>query len=284
MALSPRSIRRNVVKIEANHAGIQERFKVELTPFLEKMTWGQNETILDHGYDSGKKALDILAPIVEKYGSTVYVLDNCPYSIEYASNNYSHPNLKHMLGDLSLSPGTLGDLKFNKIFSIYGFYFIQDYKSALKSMYDHLLPGGEAFFMIPIKSPIFDLDRVLVKHPQWAEHAEGRILTVPNFADGGKEHSGKLKDAFIETGFELKEFVMQDVKHPFKNVKEYADFCSALNPFMLLLPKKSQDELEAFYYKHFLETKTETYTPGVNSPDSEYVCHYTTAYVLVKRP
>jgi len=284
MALSPRSIRRNVVKIEANHAGIQERFKVELTPFLEKMTWGQNETILDHGYNSGKKAFDILAPLAEKYGSTVYVVDNCPHTIDHAKTNYPHANLVHMHGDLSLPPGSLGDLKFNKIFSLYGFYFTHDYKSALKSMYDHLLPGGEGFFMIPTKSPIFGLDKLLVNHPEWAKHAEN-IFTVPDFVDDdGKENSGKLKDAIIEIGFEIKEYEVIEVKETFNNINEVADFSSCMNPFLLLLPKKSHDELEEFYYKYFLETKTETYTPGVDSPDEPYTWPYTSAHVLVKKP
>lgn len=128
MASSPKPVRRNIVKLEETHRGAQDTIKETLPKIVKQMTWGPNEIILDHGYNSGTKVFENLAPLAEKTGSTIYVLDNCSHTIEHVKTKFPNAKIQYILGDLSLPPGTLGELKFNKVFSLYGIYYTPDYK------------------------------------------------------------------------------------------------------------------------------------------------------------
>jgi SAM-dependent methyltransferase len=277
-----RSVRRNPKKFqEIGGAGMSHIAQL-LPPIVAKMTWGQNETILEHSYHGAKYVQGALLPKVEETGSTMYKVDNCFDTIEFHKHHHHHNNIKHIHGDMNLGSGVLGDLKFNKIFSIYGLFITPDYRQALKNMYEHLLPGGEVYFMVPIHSVKLNLNKSIYESPKWNDMSEH--LSNPDYIwENGEEHHDKLRQAFVETGFEVKEFEFAEYTRTVASARIATHALLSALPFIEHLNAEEYAEIEEYGLKFLLEN-TPGFTPGPNAAEEEYTFTHKLALIYGSKP
>jgi len=67
----------------------------------------------------------------------------------------------------------LKGVKWDKIFSLSTLNYDRRYRESLEKMFEALVPGGQAVFIICSKTDAYDTHKHLKEHPDW-EHADVR--------------------------------------------------------------------------------------------------------------
>ena len=77
--------------------------------------------------DQGQQATNTfcLSPINDSY---IHAVDISPKMVEYAKSHFSHPRVSYTVGNILSNDFPLANLMFDKIFSVYVFYYVKDYR------------------------------------------------------------------------------------------------------------------------------------------------------------
>src|SRR5437016_4855397 len=117
----------------------------EYVPELIKtMKWTrEKEEILDYGCGAGSVTCKYFLPMAIQYNSSITAIDISDKMIEYANKFNAHPRIQYSCGTIMSEDFPLKDKQFDKIFSVYVFHFIKDYRKAFQNFYQILKPGGQ---------------------------------------------------------------------------------------------------------------------------------------------
>uniref|UniRef100_A0A023F6L1 Putative farnesoic acid o-methyltransferase n=1 Tax=Triatoma infestans TaxID=30076 RepID=A0A023F6L1_TRIIF len=141
-----------------------------LIDVIDKLTWNENENILDIGCGSGNVTVNVLSEYVPE-DSTIIGADISDEMIKFARQLYTHPRITFKKMDIlddNLWPSWNKE-HFSKIFSSHLMQRIRDSRKAYKNMYNLLQPGGEALMMIPITHPMDRITPYLAKMSKYNE-------------------------------------------------------------------------------------------------------------------
>jgi len=95
---------------------------------IADMKWEHNEKILDYGCGAGSTGANLILPIVKAYNSKMFSVDSSHQMVEFAKKNYSDADVTYAVGNILREDFPFRSLKFHKIFSIYVFHYIKDFK------------------------------------------------------------------------------------------------------------------------------------------------------------
>ena len=113
---------------EQNKSYVRRDIDQSVSVLLEHVKMGKGELILDYGCGAGTTCNKHFLPLADKYDSYIHAVDVSPEMVEYAKSHFSHPRISYVVGNILTKDFPLASLKFDKIFSIYVFHYIKDYR------------------------------------------------------------------------------------------------------------------------------------------------------------
>lgn len=166
------------------NCGHHQDLTLFIPKLIETLSWEKkNENVLDYGCGNGQNSYRYLLPEILKHDSKLYSVDINEKLVELAKKDCAHPNVTYAVGNI-LEDFPFGDVRFDKIFSIYVFHFVPDLSKALARLGSLLKPGGQLAFTLH-KTSYFNVIQALAEMDKWKEYTKGcdRFSSAFAFSD-----------------------------------------------------------------------------------------------------
>uniref|UniRef100_A0A023F6M8 Putative farnesoic acid o-methyltransferase n=1 Tax=Triatoma infestans TaxID=30076 RepID=A0A023F6M8_TRIIF len=169
----------------------------------DKLTWNENENILDIGCGTGDITVNVITEYVPS-DSKIIGADISDEMIKFAENLHSHPRItfKRMdiLDDNLWTSWNKG--QFSKIMNFYLMQRIKDSRKAYSNMYNLIQPGDEVLMMFPIKQDLDKIGPYLARMSKYSKYAEELSKITVHFTPR-EDHVSYNCDLLESLGFDL---------------------------------------------------------------------------------
>ncbi|CAG7716917.1 unnamed protein product [Allacma fusca] len=233
---------------EENKSVARRDIEEAMTDLIPRMEFKQKEVILDYGCGAGTTGYKFFKPLAEEYDSVIHAVDISSEMIQHARENFSHARVTYTQGNILDDDYPLKDVQFDRIFSVYVFHYMKDYKEAMRRFYKVLKPGGQFAFSLVARTPVYNMFSAVGEDPRFKKYMQGYQEFIPQWFEE-KQCAEHAKQCFVTTaedaGFVVKysKISYQRDFHP--SFDTIIGLFMALNPFIKNFPKELIGELWA---------------------------------------
>ncbi|GFT09841.1 methyltransf_25 domain-containing protein [Trichonephila clavipes] len=151
-----------------------------ITVTLKELGWndGTEDLVMDVGCGPGKVTTKWVLPLFQEVKKIV-ALDYLPSMIEKARTLNAHPKVEYHAGDFedrSTTESWKGQV--SKIISIHCFNWFKNQRESFQTVYDLLLPGGEAALYFELNSDFFNAVEEITYSEKWKSFFQVDILRM----------------------------------------------------------------------------------------------------------
>ncbi|GFS59421.1 methyltransf_25 domain-containing protein [Nephila pilipes] len=174
---------------------------------LPELGWDsgvQEEVVMDVGCGPGRLTSKFILPIFPNL-KKIIALDAVSSMIERAKSMNPHPKIEYDVANFEDKP-LLESWKGNvtKFISIHCFNRLKDQKSAFQTVYDLLIPNGEAAFIFLLHNGYYDALLKLAKDLKWSSYLTLNVEDCVPESQVKKYTSLHYKKMLEDIGFEVR--------------------------------------------------------------------------------
>ncbi|BES90920.1 Acid methyltransferase [Nesidiocoris tenuis] len=201
-----------------------------LQDLIHRMSWNQEENILDVGCGPG----DVTVSVLSNYLPDDVTIVGCDISenmIKYAQATYENKRFKFRQLDVGNSNIWMNwdEESFDKIFSFYCLHWVKDLKQAAENMNTMLKNGGELVTLTPITHPFFELFRKIYDDPKWREQM--KVMKTYDTIFKSFDHQEYLQ-VLESSGFEIISADVKERNYTHTSLEEFLEYLESVNPFV----------------------------------------------------
>jgi len=235
---------------EENKSAARRDIDESVPELLSFMKWGKNELILDYGCGAGSTGRKHFVPRAEEMDSHIHAIDVSSKMVTHAREKFPHPRVTYNIGSILEDDFPLKDLQFDRIFAIYVFHYIKDYKEALHRFYKLLKPGSQFGFTVLARSNLFKMYTLLGEDPRFKPYMHGYQKFIPQWYEEEEtaEHAEEsFRKAVTNSGFTVTHMKIHRQKFFHPKIETLIELYFALNPFIISIPESLHGELRQAY-------------------------------------
>ncbi|XP_005179544.1 juvenile hormone acid O-methyltransferase-like [Musca domestica] len=174
---------------------------------FEKFQWRVDgkDALLDIGSGPGDVLMEHILPLMPSEFSRVVCSDLSEDMVDFARSYYGHEDerCEFEVLDIAMKVGLPGNLlgRFDHITSALCLHWVQDYKTALKNIYNFIRPeGGDCLLIFMSTHNIFDAYNYTSQFSRWSEYMKdsNRCISPLHYSNDPK---GDFSQLMAESGF-----------------------------------------------------------------------------------
>ncbi|XP_054286595.1 juvenile hormone acid O-methyltransferase-like [Macrosteles quadrilineatus] len=218
-----------------------------LGEFSSRLSWSENEDVLDIGCGPGDVSTEVLLPHLPK-NATLVGVDLSPNMVEYANEKYANDRISFKTLDIATKDikKQLPEKHFSKIFSCHCLHWVQDQRQLGENLSTLLKPGGEFLAVMTPSSQLFLALKLLSQFQQFQEYCQDVDQFIPPLHHS-QDPAEDLRRTLTSQGLEV--IVCEQRLNPvtYPNMETMKRAFEAFNPFVKRMPEDIKEQYLAIF-------------------------------------